>query len=847
MTHLTKTSSQAHLVVIRISDSTASKELDKKTRETAAMHPTLPGAKQLAALGATPLGDPDSVGGRLVNHPGMRAVVFRLPGTDTWVLMALGSATKANLGDDDNAFVTLLADTLNERTVESIWVADFARLLRSIDYLSDTWKAIRHRCRFVRHAAAVIDTTGPTAEIQFLFEALSAAADARSVVRRTTVGKMRNYLNGKCPMARAGLPLGYTLNKDRQVVPSRPAPEGVIRCIVQVLGDPSLTHAQRVERVAAEGAISLAGSRRQRRAVKVSELNNPRDTVARWYALLDVWRTGLWVVDHLIPSLLKTTDFGLPVELIESETHRSWRMTYRLPRPAGGWATDDEFDAAKKLRDERAERTIQAGGNAPTVVRKPFSGLPDWTEGEWQYALHSRREGLYELRRRPLKDSTERVFVDGQWRTVARGWGRSPNKVGTVLGVIHAQTLHETVTSGLVEAAQRGLPLTAGALALVQPSMQLADDLRAEFAQAERRATNARRSGLDASTEALRREFLQEYETALVNKARLEEDILRLIGAGEEQRLSVNVDTVALALGRVAAEPDHVPAIVANDFRTVMAGFRLLPTNTTTANWQASLRLSVAGGTLTIGPANGTIELATGRTQAARRAASLGARAGTAAKLFMRDALATPAVATALGVTTQRRVEQAARDYLKSKGLSSEAATLLIRLAPPPARKAVWEHLHKRPLPASLNQPYAAAVAQAYSTMSRDYGVNRPQRIDRLRSVLTAVEAKGGWIPANDVDGLCEELHISPTTFAYMVTGRICKRRGMRVANPPILRAVEGGFGLIPCPRTKCGGWATTVALFPEVPTDVLCTSCLRLPDLERPAHPYPEDYRSCA
>jgi ribokinase len=31
---------------------------------------------------------------------------------------------------------------------------------------------------------AVIDTTGPTAEIQFLFEAITAAAEARAVVRR---------------------------------------------------------------------------------------------------------------------------------------------------------------------------------------------------------------------------------------------------------------------------------------------------------------------------------------------------------------------------------------------------------------------------------------------------------------------------------------------------------------------------------------------------------------------------------------------------------------------------------------------------------------------------------------
>ena len=64
-------------------------------------------------------------------------------------------------------------------------------------------------------------------------------------------------------------------------------------------------------------------------------------------------------------------------------------------------------------------------------------------------------------------------------------------------------------------------------------------------------------------------------------------------------------------------------------------------------------------------------------------------------------------------MTTHQRVEQAARDYLKSKGLSSEAATFyIVGIAPSPARKVVWEHVHGRPLPASLNQPYAATVAR---------------------------------------------------------------------------------------------------------------------------------------
>ena len=351
--------------------------------------------------------------------------------------------------------------------------------------------------------------------------------------------------------------------------------------------------------MAEKGGLTLAGSRQQRRQVKINELSNPRDAVARWYAMLDVWRTGTWVIDWAIPTLLNTTDFGLPVELLEFDTHRAWRMTHQLPLPDGGWATEDEFDAAEKLRDERAERTAPARGNAPEAVRKPFTGLPSWIDGDWQYTLSSRRKGLYELRRRPVGESTRRIFVDGRWRTVARGWGRSPNKAGTVVGVVHALSLHETVTSGLVAAAQRGLPLDSGALALVESTTQLSDDLREELSRVERRAKNARRSVLDATTESARHDFQQEHETALAGKARLEEDLVRLIAGGGEQVLPVNVDMVALALARVASEPDHVPAVVANDLRTVTSEFRLVPISETKGRWSASLRLPFAGGTLT--------------------------------------------------------------------------------------------------------------------------------------------------------------------------------------------------------------------------------------------------------
>ena len=193
------------------------KELHKKVVETASMYPAIPGSERLAALGASPLENPGPVEGVVIRRPGFRAVTFRIPGTTTSVLMALGSATRVDLGEDDNHFVELLGATVEARRFTSLWVADFARLLRSIDYLSATWKAIRHNCRYVRHAGSVIDTSSPTAEIQFLFEALSAAADARSIVRRTTVGKMRAYASGHCPLPGLAVPRGYTITDDRRL------------------------------------------------------------------------------------------------------------------------------------------------------------------------------------------------------------------------------------------------------------------------------------------------------------------------------------------------------------------------------------------------------------------------------------------------------------------------------------------------------------------------------------------------------------------------------------------------------------------------------------------------------
>ena len=101
------------LVVIRISDSSNVGELREKTLECAHRFVGLPGADALQKLGATPLLEPERVEGRYVRAEQFRATHFRIPGTQTQVLQVLGSATKANVGEADNAFVELLADVLD--------------------------------------------------------------------------------------------------------------------------------------------------------------------------------------------------------------------------------------------------------------------------------------------------------------------------------------------------------------------------------------------------------------------------------------------------------------------------------------------------------------------------------------------------------------------------------------------------------------------------------------------------------------------------------------------------------------------------------------------------------------
>ena len=828
----------ANLVVIRISDSSAMKELHKKTVETAFMYPAIPGAERLAALGASPLERPESVDGAVFARSGFRSVLFRLPGTDTQVLLALGSATKVNLGVDDNSFVSLLADTLQMTKFESLWVADFARLLRSIDYLSDTWKAVRHQCRYVRHAGSVIDTHSPTAEIQFLFEALSAAAEARSTVKRTTVGKMRAYTDGKCPIPKQSVPRGFAIGRDRKLKLASPVPREAVRTIVQVLGDPTLTNIERVRRVAETGAYSITGSRSQRRGVRVDELNNPSTTVARWYELLEVWRTGQWVVEYELPTLLSTTNFDLPVEITEHGGIKTWRLTFQLPVPDGGWASPDEFDAATMRRDQRAEHVTPKGGGTAGSRRKPFSGLPSWEHEGWQYALMSRRQGAYELRRRPKANARKQRYIQGEWRWVARGWGRRPNLEGEAVGCFDAALLHTAVTQGVVDAAVEGLQLRRASQAIIDAQDGLDDALAAQLRTLRRKAANARRNAIDSINESLRREYLAEHETAVAAAEQVESDLVRF--AGSSGQIAVDADSVALALAAVADVSDHVGGEVADALREILTGFRLVPASRDTCRWEASLRLPLAGGTLTIGPASGVIEMGLARQLAGKRAHSLAARAPEAAQRLVGDAEDLTVVADELGIATYRRVAQTVRDHLKELGLSAPAATFLVSDGTAAARAVVWERLNGRPYPRHLPQRYAAHIGEVYIGGRVRGQVSRRRRQQAARSAIAHIQGAGGWIPDKDIASFQRQLGITDHALTTYVRGR----RHPGLVLHPFLTEVDGGLGLLPCPHSGCDGWATLVSPHPETPTDLLCPTCMRMPDPASSTLVFPDDYR---
>ena len=805
------------LLVIRISDSANVEELQDKTIECSQRFVDLPGADALGRLGATPLLEPERVEGRYTRGEQFRATYFRIPGTQTQVLQVLGSATKANVGEADNAFVELLADVMDETYFSSVWVGDFGRLLRSLDYLSPTWRALKHRCAQLRHGGGVIAMSSPSAEFQFIFEAMSASNECRQVVRRTVQGKMRKYLDGRYPLGARSLPSGYFRTEEKRVALVDPAPRELVSTIVQVLGDPTLTHDERVRRVAAVGGPQNPMANRSFAAT------NGSDLIGRWFDQLDVWRTGTFTVDYELPALLEEVD--LPVEIIDSAKGRIWRLTYQLPLPTGGWASQDAFDAAFAARDRRREHATSQGGVAAGRVRKPLCGLPGWFHDGYQYQLFSGNQNRYELRRRPEGQATVRRTIGGRPRQVARGWG--VHKEGERVARLSAQELHRSVAEGLVDAATHGMTLRSATDALVAADDDVLEDLRCQLRQVEQRVANARRNANDAQTDSQRQMFLDDVNQAAAEQERLEADILRLARTNAGGSIPVDADAVAAALAAVADEQNHVPAEVADALREVLDGFTLLPHRDGTAIWHAGLKVPLAGGTLKLGPASGAVILGHSRQVAAARTASLRDRGEEAARYVIGQGLPPDEAAEKLRVRTHRRVSQAVRDYLKQRGMSTEAASVLVAYTPPSARQVVWERLHERPFPNDGNRHFAAHVAAVYLNQPIGSGTQWKTRRTLMNRTIRQLQEQGGWLPPSDINQFAQSVGISRITLDYWIKGRTQPGRH----TPPILTDEQGGVGLVACPHPDCNGWATYACLLPEVPTVVICPDCRRMPE----------------
>ena len=839
---------QRHLVVIRISDSAAMRELEKLTKGTAAMHPDLPGAERMGELGVSPLLDPEQVGATTYTLPGLRAAVYRIPGEQTWVLLVLGSASKVTPGDDDNEFVKLLSSVLKERKFHTLWVADFARLLRAVEHLSATWVAVRAGCRFIRHGGASIDTHGPSAEIQFLFEALTAAADARSVVKRTLNGKMRRYVNGQCPLPPQGVPLGYRKNPDGYLERDERMDPSVVQTIVRVLGDPSLTDQDRVERVVAHARDVAANGGDGELADQLAASGQPNSaTVQRWYRTLDVWQRGQWKVTYEIPDLLRTHDFELPVDIKERDDERSWLMTFDLDSPPDGWASKEEFAAARELGDTRQRRRASRGGNSPGTTRKPFCGLPAWESDGWQYALLSHQAGSYELRRRPADRASTTRTVDGVQRRVERGWGRRPHLEGDRLAVLSASHLHAALAEGLAGAASEGMTAQSSSYAALGADHGLDADLRDQVEAQQRVVDNSRRNANEALDELERREWLHDAQRAREELAQLEQDLLRFVGTTNAGEVAVDADSAALALASVADVNDTVPGSVADALRDIITDFELHPVDDTNLRWQASLRLPMAGGALTIGPTTGMMEIGLPRHLTTRHNRGLIHRGDEAAKLFMGQGLDLDAVAHSLGVTPQRRIEQVIRDHLKGPlGLNEQAVVWLVGLGAPTARRVVWARKAGRPYPSDLPLAYAKHIERTYLQRPVPGRSLRHTRLKNVTTVLDTVAQHGGWIAKDEISDFLTEAGIAETSLTYYLQGRLSRSAaGGRV--PPILSNPDGGISFIPCPHQDCDGWANLLVIYPEVDTDLLCPTCMRMPRPDASDIRFPTDYQALA
>jgi hypothetical protein len=791
----------SHLAVLRESDHNNFSAL--KSQKLRLKMSGVPGADVVRDIGAEPLRyrnvaaenssprDAKPSDGRIevlarITAAELSAVLYRVLGTNTYVLVALGSAAKTD-AYLENAFTNVLAGVITEYDITHVYAPEVSRLVRSVDFASAVIAMLQSKRITVKVETRSFCLWMDEDRIDFYDECVEAAKSASLTKKRTDGGSVAHLLSGEAVGGPTSAPAGLKL-EDGSLVWDEDF-EGILNDILRILAREDLTDVLKRRELGMLGLTGPSNTERGQRGWHVGLAgtgNVSAEALHRLRAALPMWRDRRYTIRRTV----RRED---PIQEIEILTDSSGTrfVEVQLPdvfpdRPIG-----DAKLIAKAIEVEDLRRA--------SVRTSSHDGLP-LLAGEGRAADW----GHHHLLLQSQAVHSERHYWLGTKKPSSKAGVKTESRTAALL---HRDEFHRGVAVALAKGLTEGVPSRRLSKNPIVPGLAPTGHSTAPKPRpsvVERLANNrVAKRNLRALTKEIEtdlgdsvRAFADEYAGL---EAQGELLLQQLSDPSEFTGTVVFAEPVYLLAKRLIATDADMSALERRAFASILVDMSYdLGVDHVLVHF--FLRLPVNGDAEEWGPFTAVVP------NHARPHPDFFDKNITAESLTRRWLMGDDSVATLSGVSGEERrdsMEQLLREKGAAEG-SAQAATrhfLDGEVSPEPFA----QHVHR-----SYRLPFTGPLLGKSGMAER--------AVRYLRDV-------GGAAPAAEVARVA----------GYAKTAGLHLALSKRLAPNPLIRDVphpDGArwVGLVPCPHFGCSGLLDTVLRMPEVPSGVLCSQCRRMP-----------------
>lgn len=343
----------------------------------------LPGAEEVLAAGTTPLTGGSAFNVQVLRSGKNQAVMFDHCGIV--YLYSLGSAATANVGNQENAFVELLCETIRSFRPRNLHVATFSRMVRSTDFSGKLYRDVKNYVDTVHYGGQTLTPTSGEGKIMWTMLSLVADMERDLIVQRLFAGTCNKYRKGEWILGTNATPPGYRVDTETNMVTLVPESVDAVRTLLKLMADPTMPARDVLDSVGQLGLTSRVTMRFHGSDATFADLRRADSKLGSIVDWIPAYETGRHEFRIPNPFPGATHIASLPIEDGKDGHPGYVRFTYDLELPKGGWGSPDILAAAKQRC--RGLKSRRVTGGASHIERKPFAGRAEWVDDQTRYRL----------------------------------------------------------------------------------------------------------------------------------------------------------------------------------------------------------------------------------------------------------------------------------------------------------------------------------------------------------------------------------------------------------------------------------------------------------------------------